>query len=265
MKKYIVIGNPVTHSFSPKIHNYWFKQNDLDYFYEKRQIKKEDLESVIETLRSGEVDGINVTLPFKQAVIPLIDELTPLAKKAQSVNTILKKKNIIIGDNTDINGFKLALEHIKYKAKGKKAFILGAGGVSPSIIIALEKLGIKHIAISNRTISKAENLKKIYPALEIIEWGKSVDFDIAINATSLGLDKEDSINIDIVKNGSKKLFYDVIYNPEKTKFLVRGEEKKNEIENGKMMFIYQAQLSFEIWHGFRPKIDNKIINLFNYD
>jgi shikimate dehydrogenase len=260
MKKYLVIGNPIEHSLSPKLHNHWIKQNNIDAVYEKKQLNESDIEGMIDKVRSGKIDGINVTIPFKKSVIPFLDQLTLIAKEAQSVNTIFKKDNKIVGDNTDIVGFEYGLKHINYDVKNKKVFILGAGGVVPSIILALEKLGVFKISLSNRTKEKAEELKKTYKDLEVINWGQCTDFDMIINATSLGLKNDDQIELDFSKIKSDKLFYDVIYNPSKTNFLLKGEELGNKIENGKMMFIYQAQLSFKIWHNILPKIDDKLLN-----
>ena len=120
MKKYLVIGNPIEHSLSPKLHNYWIKKNNIDAVYDKKQLNKVDIDNIILEVRSGKIDGINVTVPFKQSVIPFLDELTPLAKEAQSVNTIFKENNKIIGHNTDIGGFELALKYINYDVKNKK-------------------------------------------------------------------------------------------------------------------------------------------------
>ena len=260
MKKYLVIGNPIKHSLSPVLHNHWIKQNNLKAVYKKKQLNKNDLKRIIAELKDGVVHGINVTVPYKKLVIPYLDELSPLAEKSQSVNTILKKNNKIFGENTDIGGFQNALNHINYSIKNKRVFILGAGGVVPSIIIALKKLNVSKIFLSNRTKSKAENLKKIEPNLEIVDWGQTTDFDMIINATSLGLKNDDKIKLDYNKIGTNKLFYDVIYNPTKTNFLLRGEQLGNKIENGKMMFIYQAQLAFKTWHNILPKIDNKLLD-----
>ena len=260
MKKYLVIGNPIKHSLSPVLHNHWIKQNNLKAVYKKKQLNKNDLKRIIAELKDGMVQGINVTVPYKKLIIPYLDELSPLAEKSQSVNTILKKNNKIFGENTDIGGFQNALNHINYSIKNKKVFILGAGGVVPSIIIALKNLNVSKIVLSNRTKSKAENLKKIEPNLEIIDWGHITDFDMIINATSLGLKSDDKIKLDYDKIGTNKLFYDVIYNPAKTNFLLKGEQLGNKIENGKMMFIYQAQLAFKIWHNILPKVDNKLLD-----
>ena len=269
MKKYIVIGNPIEHSLSPKLHNHWIKENNINAIYDKKLLDENNIQEVIEEVKNEKIHGINVTVPFKKSVIPFLDQLSPLAKEVQSVNTIFKKDNKVIGENTDVGGFKQSLEYINYNVKNKKVFILGAGGVVSSILKALEKLGAAKVYISNRTKEKAKNLEshyKISLGLETLDWGQSPDFDIIINATSLGLKNNDKIELDYNKHKSKlfrgkKLFYDVIYNPEKTNFLLKGEELGNETTNGKMMFICQAQLAFKIWHNILPKIDNETIKL----
>jgi len=263
MKKYLVIGNPIKHSLSPKLHNYWIKENNIDAVYDKRQLNKNDVEGIISEVKSEKIDGINVTIPFKKSVIPFLDQLTPLAKEAQSVNTIYKKNNKVVGDTTDVGGFECSLKHINYNVRNKKVFILGAGGVALSIILALKRLGSSKIFLSNRTKKQPEDLKKNYSDLEIVDWGQSPDFDMIINATSLGLKKDDQIELDYDKLGPNKLFYDVIYNPTKTNFLFQGEKFGNQIENGMMMFIYQAQLSFNSWHKILPKINKKTIKLLD--
>ena len=260
MKKYLVIGNPIKHSLSPILHNYWIKENNINAIYEKKELHENDIETIIKEVKNEKINGINVTIPFKKFVIPFLDQLTPLAKETQSVNTIFKKNNKVFGDNTDIAGFEKGLKYINYNVKNKKVFILGAGGVVPSIIIALRRLGAAKIILSNRTKEKAVHLKKIYPDLAIVDWGESPDFNMIINATSLGLKNDDKIKLNYTDIGPNKLFYDVIYNPSKTNFLLKGKELGNQIENGKMMFIYQAQLAFEIWHNILPKINDKLLD-----
>ena len=246
MKKYLVVGNPIEHSLSPKLHNYWIKKNNIDAIYEKEKINEKEIESLISKIRNEKIHGINVTVPFKQKVISFLDKTTPLAKEARSVNTIYKENNNIVGDNTDIRGFELAIKNINYHLKNKKVFILGAGGVVPSIILALKKNGISKITLGNRTREKAENLKKKYSDIEIVDWNEMPNADLIINATSLGLKSDDEIKINYADIGPNKLFYDLIYNPSKTNFLLKAKKFGNQIENGKMMFIYQAQQSFFI-------------------
>jgi len=259
MKKYLVIGNPIEHSLSPKLHNFWIKENNLKASYDKKRLDEKDIKEIIDQVKKEKIHGINVTVPFKKKVLPFLDQLTPKAIMTQTVNIIFKEGDVVVGDNTDIGGFELSLKHINYDPKNKKIFILGAGGVSPSIVLALKSAGAGKIAVSNRTKQKAEELKKIYSDLEIINWGENTEFDMIINATSLGLKREDKIELDFSKNGRGKLFYDVIYNPSKTSFLEEGEKHGNKIINGKMMFIYQAQLSFKIWHNILPKVNNKLL------
>ncbi|MBO6489567.1 MAG: shikimate dehydrogenase [Pelagibacteraceae bacterium] len=260
MKKYLVIGNPIEHSLSPKLHNHWIKENKINATYDKKQLNESNIEEIIGEVKKGKINGINVTVPFKKSVIPFLDQLTPLAKEVQSVNTIFKKDNKVVGDNTDIGGFEKSLKYINYDIKNKNVFILGAGGVVPSIILALKRLGAAKIILSNRTKEKTDDLKKKYTDLEIIDWGETPNFNMIINATSLGLKNDDQIRLNYADIGTNKLFYDIIYNPSKTKFLSEAKQFGNQIENGKMMFIYQAQLAFRIWHNILPKIDNRLLD-----
>jgi len=262
-KNFLVIGNPIDHSLSPKIHNYWIKKYKIDAVYEKKLLNNNEIENLISDVREEKIHGINVTVPFKKMVISFLDELSEEAEISQSVNTIYKKDGKIIGDNTDIEGFKISLEKIELEIKNKKALVLGAGGVVPSIIIALKKMQIKKIYLSNRTELKAIELKKNFPEIEIIKWGENLDFDIIINATSIGLKEEDEININYQQISKDKFFYDVIYNPPETNFLKNAKKYGGITKNGKMMFIYQAQKAFFIWHKVVPEVDNETINLLD--
>ena len=263
MKKYLVIGNPIEHSLSPKLHNYWLKENNIDAIYDKKRFDENELKNIISEVKEEKINGINVTVPFKKAVIPFLDELSPEAKDTQSVNTIYFQNGITIGHNTDIAGFELAIKYAKYDISNKKIFILGAGGVAPSIIYSLKKMKASKITLSNRTKEKAENLKKLFEDLEIVDWGETIDFDMIINATSIGLNNEDEIKIDFSSIGPNKFFYDVIYNPRETIFLKKAKLFGNKAENGKMMFIYQAHQSFTIWHKKMAKIDDETIKLLD--
>ena len=264
MKKYFVIGNPIDHSLSPKLHNYWLKENKINAKYDKRKIDESDLKIIISKIKEKQINGINVTVPFKKAVIPYLDKLSLEAEKTLSVNTIILDNKDLVGHNTDIAGFTNAIKNLQFDIMGKKIFILGAGGVVPSIIFALNKMKASEIIVSNRTRQKAENLKTQFPNINIIDWGELTDFDLVINATSLGLNNE-VINLDFSKLEKNKLFYDVIYNPSETSFLKEGKKLGNQIENGKLMFIYQAQEAFKIWHGLVPEINHKTLKLFEND
>ena len=263
IKKFLVIGNPIEHSLSPKLHNHWIKKNNLKASYDKKLLQQNEIKKIILDIKDDKIHGINVTVPFKKLVIPFLDLLTKEAKVSQSVNTIYKDKNKIVGDNTDIEGFKAGLETTNQIITNKKALILGAGGVVSSIIIALKKMQTSKIYLSNRTKLKALEVKKLFPEIEIVEWGKITDFDIIINATSIGLKKKDEINLDYKNISHNKFFYDVIYNPRETFFLRRAKEFGAQIENGKMMFIYQAQKAFFIWHNILPIVDEETVKLLD--
>ena len=238
MKKYFVIGNPIEHSLSPKLHNYWLNQNKIEAIYDKKLITKNDLEGICDEIKKDKINGLNVTVPFKKEIIPFLDQLSKEAEETQSVNTVYMKNNKIIGHNTDIEGFELNIKKTKFNVTGKKIFIMGAGGVVPSLIFALKRMKASNIAISNRTKQNAENLKNLFKDLTIVDWGIVPDFDMVINATSIGLKKDDLIDIDFSKTDKNKFFYDVIYNPKSTRFLSNAKKLGHEIENGKMMFIY---------------------------
>ena len=264
MKKYFVIGNPINHSLSPKLHNYWLKQNNINAVYEKIKLEENEIENFIYKIKKQEISGCNVTVPFKKTVIPFLDKLSSEAEDTQSVNTICFHNGDLVGHNTDIRGFQAAIKSLNYKVKDKKILILGAGGVVPSIIFALNKMEALKITVSNRTYKRAKNLKSQFNEINIVNWGEFPDFDMIINATSLGLNNE-AINLDTLNTRNGKLFYDVIYNPSETNFLKKGKSLGNQIENGKLMFIYQAFEAFKLWHDVEPNINNKVLGLLDND
>jgi shikimate dehydrogenase len=261
MKKFLVIGNPIEHSLSPKLHNYWIKNNGIDAIYEKTKLDVDELENIVLQIKQKKIYGVNITVPFKKAIIPFLDELTTEADSTQSVNTLFLKDNKVIGHNTDIIGFETSIKKSKFNIFNKEVLILGAGGVVPSIIFALNKMKVSKIIISNRTREKAENFRKLFKNIEIIDWGEVTNFDMIINATSVGLKKEDRIILDFSSISKKSLFYDVIYNPKETNFLKTGKKIGNMTLNGKLMFIYQALSAFKIWHGIEPNVNADVTKL----
>ena len=260
-KRYLVIGNPIEHSLSPKLHNYWIKTNNINAVYDKLKLNISDLKDLFTKFKKKKIDGINVTVPFKKEVIPYLDKLTPEAEQTQSVNTIYLDNQKITGHNTDIEGFELAIKNLNFNVLEKKIFILGAGGVVPSIIYALNKMKASKIILSNRTKIKAENIKSLFNNLTVIDWGMIPSFDMIINATSIGLNPKDRIHLNLSDVGNGKFFYDIIYNPKETDFLKKGKELGNKIENGEKMFVYQAASAFKIWHGISPEINDELIEL----
>ena len=279
MNKYLVIGNPIDHSLSPLLHNYWFKKyRFFDSIYEKQKVDKEDLKKIVERIKREEIKGVNVTVPFKREILNYIDSAPHDAQFTKSVNTLVKENNKIVGYNTDQQGFEISLEENKWVSKNKKILIIGAGGVTPSILSSFIKVnGADKIYLSNRTREKAEELKKFWDVslgifqmkentIEIIDWEKKCELcDLVINTTSIGLTKDEKINFDFSDYDNKKevLFYDLIYNPKETNFLKEAKIRGNKTMNGKLMFLWQAHLAFKMWTGVSPKIDDEVIKLLD--
>ena len=264
MRKYLVIGNPIEHSLSPKLQNWWLKEYNIDATYDKIKLKVDEIKNFIQEIKEQKIAGCNVTIPFKKTVIPFLDRLSPEAEQTQSVNTITYDNGDLVGHNTDIAGFDTAIKKLDFNIKGKKVLILGAGGVVPSIIFALKNMHVQEIIISNRTKEKAENLRVLFNNIKILKWGNLTDFHMVINATSLGLNNE-KINLKFSSSGNDRLFYDVIYNPHETQFLKMGKQLGCKTENGKTMFVYQALEAFKLWHKIEPKVNTDTFKLLDND
>ena len=264
-KKYGIIGKSLSHSLSPVLHNYWFRQNNIKASYSLIEIDNKQIKDVIDKIRAKDLCGVNVTIPYKLEVIPHLDLIINDANDTSSVNTIyLNSENKIVGENTDVYGFEKSLiDKLDDKDLSDKFFfILGAGGVTSSLIYALKKKNIKKILISNRTLQKAKDIKKKFPFIEIIPWEavdkKSEEADIIINATSLGMKNSPDFEKLIEKVKPSLVYYDVIYNPLETKMLKNFKEKKIKVFNGLEMFLFQGQRSFSLWNKINPVVDDEV-------
>jgi len=246
-KKFGIIGNPIKHSLSPVLHEYWFKKYNINAEYSIVEATNEDLPKIIKNVKDGSYSGFNVTLPFKQKIINYLDLIVNDAEVTGSVNTLLLDNNKrVVGENTDVFGLQAAyLKEIENNLN-KKALVIGAGGVSPSVVLSVQKSGIRNISITNRTKEKCIFLKNRFKFLNIISWENLVSeikyFDIIIN-------KKDVVYID------------TIYNPLETKTLKHLKEEGKKVFNGLDMFIYQGQKSFYLWNKINPEIDDKLIEL----
>lgn len=267
-KIYSIIGKPLSHSLSPTLHNYWFKKYKIDAEYTSLEIPEDKIKSTLEKIKDKKIAGINVTLPYKQKVIHFLQELVNDSKFTNSVNTIyLDNNDKLIGDNTDVFGIQAGyLKGINLKnMQSKKALVLGAGGVAPSVIWALRKSDINNISLANRTFEKSIFLKKRFPELKLLKWEKFQDnisdFDLIINATSLGLKNGFEFNkfFDNCKNSL--IYIDTIYNPKETKMIKHLKSLNIETYNGLDMFIYQGQKSFYLWHKINPEVDDQLVDL----
>ena len=267
-KKFGIIGNPIKHSLSPVLHEYWFKKYSIDADYSIIEASDKDLPQIIENVKQGYYSGINVTLPFKQKVINHTDKLVNDAELTGSVNTIfLDNDNRVIGENTDVYGLQAAYLKEIDNSSNKKALVIGAGGVSPSVILSIKKSGISNISITNRTNEKCIFLKKKFKFLNIISWGdlrsEIKNFDLIINATSLGLKNGEDFNFNFSNTKNEAIYIDTIYNPLETKTFKYLRDEGRRVFNGLDMFIYQGQKSFYLWNKINPEIDDELIELLN--
>jgi len=265
-KKFGIIGNPIKHSLSPVLHEYWFKKYNIDAEYSIVEATNEDLPKIIKKIKDGSYSGFNVTLPFKQKIINYLDLIVNDAEVTGSVNTLLLDNNKrVVGENTDVFGLQAAyLKEIENNLN-KKALVIGAGGVSPSVVLSVQKSGIRNISITNRTKEKCIFLKNRFKFLNIISWENLVsdikNFDIIINATSLGLKNSNEFNFNFTNTKKDVVYIDTIYNPLETKTLKHLKEEGKKVFNGLDMFIYQGQKSFYLWNKINPEIDDELIEL----
>ncbi len=265
-KNFAIIGNPVEHSLSPILHSYWFNKYKIEANYNLLKVDENDLKKVVERIRNKELDGINITLPYKQKIIPYLDKLINDAAVTNSVNTVfLDEADTLVGENTDVFGVQAAYLKEIVNAENKKALVIGAGGVSPSIIFSLKKSKIKDISVVNRTYEKSLFLRKKFNFLNICKWEHLKDdiakFDIVINATSLGLKNSQNFDFNFDKVKKDATFIDTIYNPFETKALKFLKNNKVKTFNGLEMFVYQGQKSFYMWNKINPEINEELINL----
>ena len=267
-KKFGIIGNPIKHSLSPVLHKYWFNKYSIDADYTVIEDTGKNLAEIIKKIKQGDYTGINVTLPFKQKIINHIDKIVNDAELTGSVNTVfLNDDKAVIGENTDVYGMQAAYLKKIDNSSNKKALVIGAGGVSPSIILSIRKSGIRNISITNRTSEKCIFLKKKFSFLNIISWtdlrSQIKNFDIIINATSLGLKNGDDFNFNFSNTKNELIYIDTIYNPLETKTFKYLKEEGRKVFNGLDMFIYQGQKSFYLWNKINPEIDEELIELLN--
>ena len=265
-KSFAIIGDPIAHSLSPILHNYWFDKYNINAEYNLLNIKEGDLQLVVSDIKEKKLSGINITLPYKQKIIPYVDQLINDAKLTNSVNTVfINDKNTLVGENTDVFGIQAAYLKEIPNIENKKILIMGAGGVSPSVILSLQKSKVSNISIVNRTYEKSIFLKKKFNFLNVLSWGsfqKEIrNFDIIVNATSLGLKGGNEFEFNFENVKENLIYIDTIYNPIETKTLKFLKEKKIETFNGLNMFIYQGQKSFYIWNKINPEIDDKLVEL----
>lgn len=255
-KTFAVIGDPIDHSLSPNIHNAAFMELNLDCTYIAYRIPKDELKEGIDALKKIKIDGFNVTIPHKIEMMKYLDKIDESCSIIGAVNTVTNNDGILKGYNTDMDGFLDPFKKRNLQIKNSKVLLIGAGGAARAIIAGFAKEFAKHVTIANRTLANANNLaqfaNKIGLEADTVELQKGgtdlKDYDIIVNATSIGLKNEPSpISLESIK--PKTIVYDIVYMPMNTDFIKKAKQKEAIIIYGYEMLLGQAVRAFEIWHG----------------
>ncbi len=263
---YGLIGCPIGHSKSPAMHNLAFKHLGINAVYLCFEVKPEQLKYVTKAMKALNIVGLNVTVPYKEAIINYLDEITEIAKKVGAVNTIFRRGAKLIGTNTDIEGFIRDLrDSCRFSAKNKVVLVIGAGGASKAVCFGLADAGARQIFIldidKRKSFSLARKLKRNYQGLQVkaIEHNEvpviSEAVDLLVNATPVGMKKNDPRLIDLTLFSKKLLVYDLIYNPPMTDLLLQAKSCGIRYANGAGMLLRQATIAFKHWTKQDPPVE----------
>ncbi len=259
-----VIGNPISHSLSPKLHGHWLKQYGLQGEYTAIHVTEDQLESTLRRLPEQGFVGINVTIPHKVDVLRYADQVTDRATLIGAANTItFKQDGTVLADNTDGYGFIANLRQgaPEWDAKRGPAAIFGAGGAARAIIVALADAGVPEILLSNRTRPKAEALKAEFGTrIQVVDWvqaGTMLETAMTVvNTTSLGMAGAQPFKVDMAALRPDAVVTDIVYKPLQTDFLKAANAKGCVTVDGLGMLLHQGVPGFERWFGQRPVVDD---------
>ena len=257
-KSFAVIGDPIDHSLSPNIHNAAFRELNLDASYIGYRIPKGELEGGIEGLKKIKIDGFNITIPHKIEMMKYLDKIDESCSIIGAVNTVTNNQGVLKGYNTDMDGFLEPLKKRNITIQNSKVLLVGAGGAARAIVAGIAKEKARSIDITNRTIENANNLSEFAKKMGLSANAKKIElvdtakknYDIIINATSIGLEDEPS-PISFEGINEKTTVYDIVYTPMNTDFIKKAKAKNATIIYGYEMLLGQAVRAFEIWHEMK--------------
>ncbi|MED5542171.1 MAG: shikimate dehydrogenase [Actinomycetota bacterium] len=249
-----VIGDPVRHSLSPRLHNAGFAALGLDWFYVACPVAKGQAAQAIEAMRTLGIEGLSVTMPHKKSVAVAVDDLSPTAAKLGAVNCVRRDGDRLVGENTDGIGFVDSLRsQLQMDPDGLTIVIVGAGGAARSIALAMAEHGAR-VGIFNRTATSAEEVVVIVgAACSVVQEEAIREADVIVNATPLGM-SNDSLPFDPTLLSKGQSLIDLIYEPEKTALLLEAESLGVKTLNGVGMLLHQAGAQFQLWTGCEPPL-----------
>lgn len=258
-----IIGRPVRHSLSPVFQNAAFEAVGLNWVYLAFDVVPDELRKSIAGLKAGGCRGLNITMPYKREILPLLDELDETALRVDAVNTVEFRAGRLIGHNTDGAGFIKSLrQDAGFDPRGADVLIIGAGGAARSISVALGQAGARSLIVLNRDVGKAERLVMLidsyFPDCLVEAAGSGhadpAGFDLLVNATSVGMENNPGLPLATEGLTSAQVVYDIIYWPLETQFLKAAAEKGARTINGLRMLLFQGAESFSIWTGLEAPI-----------
>lgn len=264
-----VIGWPIGHSRSPRLHGYWLDHYKIDGAYLPLPVRPEEFETAVKGLAAAGFRGVNVTVPHKEAALRICDQVEPFAAKIGAVNTLVFDEGRISGSNTDAFGF---LENLRssptgYKPDAGPAMVIGAGGAGRGIVAALLNDGVSEVRITNRTQSRAEQVAgelagRFQGKIGIIPWGQRADAltDIAllVNSSSLGMTGQPDLELNLDKLSPNALVNDIVYTPLETPLLANARQRGNQTVDGLGMLLHQARPGFHAWFGVNPDVTDSL-------
>ena len=272
INKIAILGHPIKHTLSPKMHNYWLKELGISGRYEAINTPTKNFKKTIKKLCKEGYKGVNLTLPLKEEALKYLNKKDRIVDFIGATNVLIfSKQNIIEGKNTDVYGFKKSLIKLVKNKKRKTAIIIGSGGSARAVLCALIEMRYKKISIFNRTKKNAEKIrkdfiKKFSSNLKIKIISKNLknlkrnlkETDLLVNATPIGMKNFSGLNISVEKLRTDSAVFDLVYNPLETKLIKDSKKRGIKNTNGLDMLMYQAQKSFYYWLNKKLKITNKL-------
>ena len=269
--KAFVCGHPIAHSRSPLIHGLWLKQHKINGAYSALDVAPADFPVFMQSIRAGDFNGGNITIPHKETAYQLADNRDETADLIGAVNTLWMENGKLNATNTDAYGFASNLDElVPGWDSDRSALVIGAGGASRAIIHALKQRGFRDIRVANRTASRASELKDRFgsgtSAHEFAAINElAANVGLIVNTTSLGMKGEGNIPLDFTKAGPTTLVTDIVYVPLMTPFLMAAEQAGLKTADGLGMLLHQAVPGFEKWFGVRPQVTAELRNLIIAD
>lgn len=259
-----VVGHPISHSLSPRIHNQWFEDVGIEGHYEALDVAPKAFEAAVMECADEGWAGLNITIPHKAGALEIAQERSAAAEVVGAANLLIFRDGEIIADNTDVFGFEMALDHIGVSKTPSHAVVLGAGGASGAVLYSLRHAG--RVSLLNRTRQRAEALATRFGNVDVRDWDERNALvaeapDIVINTTSLGMKDQPPLELSFGE-AVPAAAVDIVYGQKPTPFLTKAKNAGVEkLTDGLAMLVYQAAPSFEAWTGCFPDADRTLTDL----